>query len=138
MITQYGTIAWRLEGDGKRRFLLITSRETKRWVIPRGNPIAGLEPWDAAAQEAWEEAGVRGEVEKQALGTYEYGKRKPDGSTIPATVHVFALRVAEQEEEWPEARQRERKWFEPEEAAEAVEEEDLKSLLLGAAARLSA
>ena len=138
MITQYGTIAWRLGEDGKPRFLLITSRETKRWVIPRGNPIAGLEPWDAAAQEAWEEAGVRGEVEEQALGTYQYEKRKADGSTVPAVVHVFALRVDAQAETWPEARERERQWFEPEAAAEAVEEDDLKSLLLGAAGRLSA
>src|SRR5687768_10703659 len=86
MMTQYGALPYDPGEDGEPRVLLITSRETKRWVIPRGNPIAGLGPAQAAAQEAYEEAGIRGEIEESALGAYRYDKRRPDGSTVPALV----------------------------------------------------
>jgi 8-oxo-dGTP pyrophosphatase MutT (NUDIX family) len=129
MITQYGVIAWKEAEGGGRQVLLITSRETKRWVIPRGNPIAGLSPSDAAAQEAWEEAGIRGETGTEAIGAYRYDKRRLDGSTVPAEVRVFAMRVRKEAETWPEAKQRERRWFSVEEAAGAVEEPELKKLL---------
>src|SRR5688572_6613863 len=136
MIRQYGVLAYDFREDGSPHILLITSRETRRWVIPRGNPIAGLSPAQAAAQEAFEEAGVRGEVEDRALGSYPYDKRRADGSTVPAEVEVFALRVSEELDRWPEKNQRERRWFTPAEAAEAVEEPELKALLLDQAARL--
>jgi 8-oxo-dGTP pyrophosphatase MutT (NUDIX family) len=132
MITQYGALAWRETAAGGRQILLITSRETKRWVIPRGNPIPGLSPPEAAAQEAWEEAGIRGETSAEAIGAYRYEKRRPDGSSVPAEVHVFAMRVREEAEAWPEAKQRERRWFSPAEASEAVDEPELKTLLLRA------
>ncbi len=129
MITQYGVMAWRAAEDGARQILLITSRETKRWVIPRGNPIAGLSPAAAAAQEAWEEAGIKGEVGGQALAAYRYEKRRPDGTSVPAKVQVFAMQVREEADSWPEANERERRWFSPAEAAGAVDEPELKALL---------
>ena len=128
MITQYGVIAWKGTEDGGRRVLLITSRDTKRWVIPRGNPISGLSPPEAAAQEAWEEAGIRGETETEAIGAYPYDKRRLNGALVPAEVQVFAMRVSEEAETWPEAKQRERRWFSPAEAAEAVAEPELGAL----------
>jgi 8-oxo-dGTP pyrophosphatase MutT (NUDIX family) len=129
MITQYGVIAWKEAESGGRQVLLITSRETKRWVIPRGNPIAGLAPSEAAAQEAWEEAGIKGETGAEPIGAYRYDKRRLDGSTVPAEVKVFAMRVGEEAGTWPEAKQRDRRWFAPAEAAEAVDEPELKDLL---------
>ena len=129
MITQYGVIAWKEAEGGGRQVLLITSRETKRWVIPRGNPIAGLSPSDAAAQEAWEEAGVKGETGTEPLGAYRYDKRRLNGSTVPAEVQVFAMRVTEEADAWPEAHERERRWFAPADAADSVDEPELKALV---------
>ena len=129
MITQYGVIAWKESDGGGRQVLLITSRDTKRWVIPRGNPISGLSPPQAAAQEAWEEAGIRGETDDEALGAYPYDKRRLNGLLVPAEVQVFAMLVSEEAETWPEASQRERRWFSPAEAAEAVDEPELGALL---------
>jgi 8-oxo-dGTP pyrophosphatase MutT (NUDIX family) len=138
MIRQYGVLAYDPAAEGGPRLLLITSRETGRWVIPRGNPIRGLSPFESAAQEAFEEAGVRGEVEDVALGSYRYEKRRPDGPSMPAEVEVFALAVRELLDDWPEKAQRERRWFGPAEAAEAVDELELKALLLSQPERLAA
>lgn len=131
MLTQYGTIAWREEEDAGLRILLITSRETRRWVVPRGNAIMGLGPAESAAQEAFEEAGVRGLVSEELLGTYRYDKRRKNGSTVPAEVQLYSLRVLEELAEWPERDERDRRWFAPQEAADAVDEPDLKALLRG-------
>lgn len=130
MLTQYGTIPIRADAAGRPEILLVTSRATRRWVVPRGNPILGLAPHQAAAQEAWEEAGVRGAVASDAIGRYRYDKRRKDGSIVPAEVHLFRLDVAEVVEDWPERHERERRWFAPEAAAAAVEEPELKALLL--------
>ncbi|HEY5722883.1 MAG TPA: NUDIX hydrolase [Allosphingosinicella sp.] len=130
MIEQFGVLAWKESEDGHRHVLLITSRETKRWVIPRGNPIAGLSPAQAAAQEAWEEAGIRGETGAEPIGAFAYQKRRFNGALVPAEVHVFEMRVTEEARSWPEAHERERRWFVPGEAAAAVDEPDLKVLLL--------
>jgi 8-oxo-dGTP pyrophosphatase MutT (NUDIX family) len=129
LLTQYGAIPLRREEDGSLRVLLVTSRETRRWVLPRGNPISGLCPHETAAQEAFEEAGVLGTVSSEAHGSYRYGKRRKSGALIPAEVHLFRLEVAEELEDWPERHERERCWFEPYAAAAAVEEPDLKALL---------
>lgn len=131
MLQQYGVLAYEIGEDGAPRILLITSRETKRWVIPRGNPIPGLSPCESAVQEAYEEAGITGSVGSEAIGSYEYGKRRKDGSVDPAQVHVFPLRVTHQSERWPESHQRRKHWFSPEDAAEAVDEPGLKSLIRG-------
>ena len=129
MITQYGVLAWKASEGGERRILLITSRETKRWVIPRGNPIAGLSPSQAAAQEAWEEAGIRGETGQVEVGAYRYEKRRLGGSMVPAEVRVFAMEVTEEADSWPEQGERERRWFSAADAAAAVDEPELKAIL---------
>jgi 8-oxo-dGTP pyrophosphatase MutT (NUDIX family) len=109
--------------------LLVTSRETKRWVIPKGNPMAGLPPHAAAAVEAEEEAGVRGAVCPTPLGSYHYEKRLRDGASLMLEVDVFPLAVAEELPSWKEKDERERRWFSRLEAAEAVEEPDLAALI---------
>jgi 8-oxo-dGTP pyrophosphatase MutT (NUDIX family) len=128
-ITQYGTIAWRPAADGAE-VLLITSRETQRWVVPRGNVILGLEPHLSAAQEAYEEAGIRGRAGAERIGQYRYIKRLRLGRSVTAEVHLFPLEVTEELDEWPERHQRQRRWFAPAAAADAVDEGELKALIL--------
>jgi len=127
LIQQYGVIPYR-RGD-EIEILLITSRETRRWVVPRGNPIPGLSPPESAAQEAFEEAGVRGTVAEQPLGTYRYDKRRASGAIEEALVELFPLRVDEALDHWPEQGQRARCWFPWREAADAVMEEELAILI---------
>jgi 8-oxo-dGTP pyrophosphatase MutT (NUDIX family) len=128
-IEQFGVIAWRRASADGIEVLLITSRETRRWVPPRGNAIPGLRPYESAAQEAFEEAGVRGGVQPQEIGTYRYGKRARDGRVTPALVHLYPMLVTEEAESWPERSQRERRWFAPDAAAALVDEPDLADLI---------
>lgn len=130
MITQYGVLAYRHTAGGEPEVLLITSRRTGRWVIPRGNPIAGLEPPQSAAQEAFEEGGLTGVVSAQPIGSYEYEKIKRGGESVPAEVLVFPLLVTRQSEHWPERHERDTRWFVLDEAAAAVEEPGLKEIIL--------
>ena len=129
MLTQYGVLPVRRSAEGGLEVLLITSRETRRWVVPRGNPISGKSPAESAAQEAFEEAGILGEVEPEAIGSYSYEKRRRFGRVVPAVVHLFRMNVAEERDDWPEKGQRERRWFAAEEAAASVHEADLAQLI---------
>lgn len=114
---------------GALRIMLVTSRDTGRWVIPKGWPWRKLKDHDAAAGEAWEEAGIKGKVEAKSVGTFTYDKRRKN-KLRPLKVIVYVLEVLEEAEVWPERHERERRWFTPKAAAEAVAEEDLKTLLL--------
>jgi len=107
----------------------VTSRESGRWVIPKGNFANTVSPHSAAAQEAEEEAGVRGAVCPTPLGTYRYRKRKGSGAALMADVEVFPLAVSEELTDWKEMKQRERRWFSLGEAANAVDEPDLRDLI---------
>ncbi len=125
---QYAALPFRQDRNGQIEVMLVTSRETRRWVIPRGNPVPGLTAGASAAQEAHEEAGVEGEISGQPLGAYRYHKRRRDGS-VPAEVLLFPLRVTCELEDWPERHERERRWFTRSEAAAAVDEADLAALI---------
>jgi 8-oxo-dGTP pyrophosphatase MutT (NUDIX family) len=127
---QVAALPFRTDPNGQVEFLLVTSRETRRWVIPKGWPMRGKKPYRAAEREAYEEAGVVGEIEQSALGSYGYDKRLDNGSAVPCEVTVFPLRVVNQRKRWPEMNEREARWFTPEEAAEAVAEEGLRELLI--------
>lgn len=137
MLTQYGVLPVRRAADGGLEVMLITSRETRRWVVPRGNPISGKSPAGSAAQEAWEEAGIIGPVEPEPIGQYSYQKRRRLGLTVPAIVLLYRMDVAEERDDWPEKGQRERRWFRAEEAAAAVHEADLAKLIRRASRDLS-
>lgn len=126
---QVGAIAYRESDAGGLRILLITSRETGRWVIPKGWPMKSKRPHQAAAQEAFEEAGVHGRIRKKASGSYRYPKVLGNGDIVPCRVRLFPLQVREEMEVWPEATQRNRRWFTPEDAANAVNEPDLAQAL---------
>ncbi|GAM03342.1 hypothetical protein MBENS4_0341 [Novosphingobium sp. MBES04] len=115
--------------DAPVQILLITSRETRRWVIPKGGLMKGKSPHAAAAQEAEEEAGVLGAVCPIPLGSFRYRKRRASGARVWADVDVFPFAVTEMLETWDEQHQRDRRWFSLTEAAEAVDEEDLRALI---------
>ena len=127
--TQYGALCWRMH-RGKVEVLLITSRDTGRWIIPKGWPIAGLDPAQTAAREAWEEAGVEGDIASQGLGVFDYDKALGPKESVPCSVQVFGLRVAELKGKFPEKKERRRKWFAHEKAARKVAEPELRNLLL--------
>ena len=109
--------------------LLITSRETRRWVVPKGWPMKKKTPSEAAAQEAWEEAGVRGRIEAQALGSFHYLKRLKRDRTQLCVVDVYPLAVEQELSDWPESHERERVWLTPAEAASRVDEPELAALI---------
>jgi 8-oxo-dGTP pyrophosphatase MutT (NUDIX family) len=128
-LTQYAALPWRKAADGRIEVMLITSRETRRWVIAKGWPITGLNPGDSAAQEALEEAGVTGEVWSEPVGAYDYEKRLKNGDLQPVEVEVFPLSVRKELDAWPEKGQRERRWFAAAEAADLVAEPRLSELI---------
>ncbi len=109
--------------------LLITSRETKRWVIPKGWPMVGLKDFTSAKREALEEAGVAGQISKASVGTYGYEKRIKAGDTLNCTVVVFPLQVKTMLRNWKEKHERTRSWFSAEEAAKLVQEPALKTII---------
>jgi two-component system phosphate regulon sensor histidine kinase PhoR len=129
VLTQYGVIPVRPAPDGGVEVLLITSRETRRWVVPRGNAVPGKTPVESAAQEAYEEAGIRGPVDPQPVGRYFYRKRRRNGALLPAEVQLFRMSVAEERDDWPEKGERERRWFASQEAAAAVAEVELAEMI---------
>ena len=130
---QYAALPYRRVGR-RVEVLLITSRETKRWVIPKGWPIKGLKPHEAAAREALEEAGVTGRAKKAPIGSYRYFKRC-EGHFDYCRVDVFLLRVEKQLKTWREKGQRESRWFTFDEAADLVQEPGLVALLRDLAAK---
>ncbi len=129
---QYAALPWR-QAQGFE-VLLITSRETRRWVIPKGWPMEGHSGAESAAQEAYEEAGVRGKISAQAIGRYGYTKRIQGKGRKRFMVDVFALEVTEVLDLWLEAHQRTRQWLSPQEAAAHVNETELAALILSFAA----
>ncbi len=117
-------------GAGKTiEVLLITSRQTGRWVVPKGNLMVGKAPHEAAAIEAEEEAGVRGTVSPLPLGHFYYDKYYKDGRVAQAQVDLFPLRVIDVLKRWIEIDQRQRRWFAPGAAASAVNEVELGELI---------
>lgn len=107
----------------------MTSRETGRWIIPKGNIAPGSTPCAAAEREAYEEAGVRGVVRPTPLGFYTYFKRLGSGQLRAATVEVYLLRVTERLKKWPEKGQRRLSWLSTGAAIELVEEPGIVPLL---------
>lgn len=126
---QYAALPYRVRRDGEVQIRLITSRETRRWVIPKGWPIKGLTPPKTAARECYEEAGLVGVVSREPLGAYTYEKRLGTRSVL-CDVLVFPLKVKRLLQKWPERFQRYGFWFSVETAAAAVQEEDLSELIL--------
>lgn len=109
--------------------MLLTSRDTGRWVIPKGWPIKGLTPPECAAREALEEGGLVGRVGERRIGTYHYDKSLGRDSEVQCVVEVFALEVEQQLATWREQDQRQTRWFDVADAAAAVEEPELSAII---------
>lgn len=128
-VEQIGALCYRITEAGGTEILLITTRETKRWTIPKGWPIEGRKPHQVAEQEAWEEAGVVGHAKRRSYGAYDYLKRLSDGEWVSAVVDVHVLAVKRTKRRFPERRERRLAWFSPDEAARLVEEPRLQKLV---------
>ncbi len=129
VLYQAGVIPYVFE-DGELRVLLISSRDTGRWVIPRGRVERSHGGHTATAKlEAYEEAGIVGDIAELPLGCYTYFKRGPRGDSVPAVVRVFPCRFRQQKKKWPEMDSRIQRWVSVEEAIRMVDEEGLGALL---------
>ena len=126
---QFAALPCRVGDDGARQVMLLTSRETHRWVIPKGWPIKGLKPRLVAEREAFEEAGLIGRViGKKRLGSYHYAKRMAEEDLL-CEVRVFLFEVDRQLETWPEKDQRETRWFNLAQATALVDEGGLAEMM---------
>jgi 8-oxo-dGTP pyrophosphatase MutT (NUDIX family) len=114
--------------NGVTEVLLVTSRDTGRWVIPKGWTSKRLTDFEAAAREAMQEAGVDGRITTEAIGKYSYIKREI-GQDAPVEVTVYLLAVKNQWTRWREKNQRQRVWFPAAEAAGKVSEPELSDLI---------
>ncbi|MBX4954716.1 NUDIX hydrolase [Rhizobium lentis] len=128
---QYGAICYRVKKkSGDVEVLLVTSRDTGRWVIPKGWPMEGKCAHEVAAQEALEEAGVRGAIETETLGAYTYPKVLRDGVQVICKVQVYALEVTDMAKNFKEKGERAIEWVSFDEAASRVREPELRHLFL--------
>jgi 8-oxo-dGTP pyrophosphatase MutT (NUDIX family) len=126
--TQFGALCWRRRGD-EVQVLLVTSKRSQRWILPKGWPMHDATPAEAALTEAWEEAGVVGKVKTICLGIFSYQKELSDESNLPCVVAVFPVKVKTLEKFWPEKEQRQRKWYSLKQAANLVDEPELSAIL---------
>lgn len=125
--SQFGALPWRIK-NGKLEVMIITSRGTGRWILPKGWPMDGETPAQAAATEAYEEAGVRGDAAHLPIGFYSYVKEY-DGDNLPIVVAMFPLKVKKILKTWPEKSERKRKWVTRKKAAELLTEPELRQIV---------
>jgi 8-oxo-dGTP pyrophosphatase MutT (NUDIX family) len=128
---QYAALPYRRLKNGGIEVMLITSRTTRRWIIPKGWPMGTRAPHKVAAREAFEEAGIEGRACRQALGAYHYDKLLANGTLARCRAEVFALKVEKQKAIWPERKQRERRWLSLEDAAALISDAELAPLIRG-------
>ena len=135
MRTQFAALPWRLR-DGKPQIMLVTSRRTGRWIVPKGWPIDGLTPAASAAREAFEEAGIEGRPDDFCLGLYSYSKDMDGNRVLPVAVAVFPLEVKRVASAFPEKGERHAKWMSRKKAAARVSEPELAAIIKGFDPRL--
>lgn len=130
---QIAALPIRWDKSGKPRVLMVTSRDSGRWVMPKGWIMDGKKPWQAAKLEALEEAGAVGYTSDEAIGGYHYDKRLGPNReiTLSCRVTVYPMVVSRLKRDWKEQSQRNRHWFSLRKAAKLVDEPDLSSLLGG-------
>lgn len=129
-LQQVAALVYRQNDAGQLEVLVITSRGTGRWVLPKGWPQIGQTLPQTALCEAYEEAGIRGTIDHLPIGEYAYEKTDlPPESNNQFTVAVFAVAFVDQARKWPERRERVLEWVSPEEAANRVDEPQLKQIL---------
>jgi len=128
VMRQAAALCFRLEDEGPKT-LLISTRGTGRWIIPKGWLIDGLSGSESAAREAWEEAGVSGSCAERNIGHFSFVKRRKGVGQVMCRASVFPLQVRSLSDDFPEAGQRRREWFSLEDAAERVSDRDLSALI---------
>lgn len=128
--TQFGALCWRRVGDTVQ-VLLVTSRRSKRWIVPKGWPVDGATPAESAATEAFEEAGVKGKALPSCLGIFSYNKEVYEGENLPCVVALFPVEVKIVLNDWPEKDERRRKWLPLKKAAKKVDDPELGAILAG-------
>lgn len=128
-LRQIGALPLRKLRGGGFEVLLVSSRETRRWVIPKGWPVKRLSDPKAAAREARQEAGVTGKMNNLPIGSYRYRKKMRDGIVRVVDVYVYVLWVKKQRKNWREKDVRIRVWFTQSDAARKVREPKLKALI---------
>ncbi|XDB00242.1 NUDIX hydrolase [Sulfitobacter sp. LCG007] len=126
---QIAALPMRWDRKGRLFVLMVTSRDTGRWVMPKGWHMDGKMPWHAAEIEALEEAGAKGYVGDEEIGTYRYRKRLTAREVIWCEVQVFPMIVEKLNRDWKERKERKRRWFTPKDAAKRVAEPELAELL---------
>lgn len=127
--TQYAALCYRKRKGKGYQILLVTSRGNGRWIPPKGWPMKGKSPEIAAAQEAFEEAGVKGQVHDTALGRYKYRRENANSSKLSAEAYIFPLEVRKMAKDFKEKGQRKIRWFSPKKAAMLVREPKLKQII---------
>jgi 8-oxo-dGTP pyrophosphatase MutT (NUDIX family) len=127
---QYAALPWR-RSNSATEVMLITSRGTGRWIIPKGWPMKRRPPHSTAAREALEEVGVVGQIGKKSIGSFSHRKVLKQGRSVVCEVEVFPLEVTRQRKTWPEKGQRKVQWFSPSDAAKAVRAPLLGTIIRG-------
>jgi 8-oxo-dGTP pyrophosphatase MutT (NUDIX family) len=133
---QSGALPWRLKRRKKKNdsrkpeVLLVTGRRSGRWMIPKGWPMAGKTLADSAAQEAFEEAGIKGQINPEPIGTFRHVKQHVLFGEMEVDIHVHTLTVERELKDWPERGERLRKWFKLDEAAQRVDSAELRELIV--------
>lgn len=126
---QIAALPMRWDEDGKLKVMMVTSRGTGRWIVPKGWEMDNTKPWKAASIEAMEEAGIKGRISRDVIGTFKYDKVLDNGRKLPCVVRVYPMIVETLKKDWKERKQRRRKWFSPKAAARRVNEKQLAKLL---------
>lgn len=126
--TQFGALPYRIH-NGKTQILLVTTRGSGRWIVPKGWPMAGVRPAKAAQTEAWEEAGIKGKGFDHCLGLYSYSKKMHKSRSLTCVVMVYPVLVRQLAPNFPEKKERRRKWFSRAKAAAKVREPELAKII---------
>lgn len=126
---QVGVLPWRIQRDGEMKILLITSRGRGRWIVPKGWPVKGYPLLVAASREAFEEAGIIGDISPAPVTAFRYRKILDDGSQAPCRVAVFGMNVRGTLSHWREKGQRKRQWFSLAEAAARLDAAELAAFV---------
>lgn len=127
--TQFAALCYRIKND-KVQFCLITSRRSKRWIVPKGWPMDGETPTEAAATEAFEEAGLKGKILARPIGVFSYYKVRSEDE-LPCIAVVYPMLVKTVLRTWPEKKERTRKWVSRKKAAAMVDDPELSAIIAG-------
>ena len=129
LAAQYAALPWRRRRGHSVEILLVTTRRTRRWIVPKGWPVDGYSPGECAAREALEEAGVLGVIAAKPIGAFPYRKQRKSGESVRCRVEVFPLQVTQQLRNWPEKSVRETCWCTAEDALTRTSDPGLRRLI---------